>query len=295
MRTWKEWIEDPLYKQDVPLDEEQWEDVPEYPDTYQVSSLGRVRSKDRVRLQKHPSGKMIEHLYRGQLIAPDYSTNELGALNIYDRKVRKSFQIYCLVCRCFGQEHADCFFYGYHTPLYLEGETWRDIPGYEGLYKVSDLGRVKKINKDYQIVMKSWEAGEYQVVRLSKNNIQEDIGIHRLVAMAFIPNPENKAQVNHIDGDKFNNTLTNLEWVTPSENMKHAYRTGLLVVSSEVRRKAALAAAKATSVPVYCKQLDKLFTSLSEASRCLNIDVGRIQHASVSGTSVEGYTFERRK
>ena len=104
-----------------------------------------------------------------------------------------------------------------------------------GLYEVSNLGRVKSLN--YYIVKngirkfhsetliepKSDKRG-YQVLGLNMNGKRTGKTVHRLVAEAFIPNPEHKEQVNHIDGDKTNN---NLEWCNNAENIKHAYRTGL--------------------------------------------------------------------
>lgn len=120
-------------------------------------------------------------------------------------------------------------------------EIWKDIAGYEGLYQVSNLGRVKSFERRWRtgknnnikrkhkemIISKSKQIKSYHVVTLYKNNIQTQKGVHRLVAKAFIPNPENKPQVNHKDGNKLNNHINNLEWVTIKENMRHAAINGL--------------------------------------------------------------------
>lgn len=112
----------------------------------------------------------------------------------------------------------------------MQAEIWKDIPNYEGLYMVSNLGRVKSLpkNNHKEIILKNkiTKDGYYETA-LSKNNKQKWIRTHRLVAQAFIPNPDNKPQVNHIDGNKLNNNVDNLEWCTNQENINHAIRTGL--------------------------------------------------------------------
>lgn len=103
-------------------------------------------------------------------------------------------------------------------------EIWKEV--YENTnYEVSNTGRVRRKGSDIDKV--SGKRKGYPTVKLCKDGKESKRTIHRLVAEAFIPNPDNKPDVNHIDGIKDHNNVENLEWVTKSENMRHAYRTGL--------------------------------------------------------------------
>ena len=106
-------------------------------------------------------------------------------------------------------------------------EEWRDIPGYESFYQVSNLGNVRSIRFNKVRNMKSWDSHGYRAVELCINNNRYIVGVHQLVALAFIPNPGNKPEVNHKDRNRSNNNVENLEWVTQSENVAHAYRNGV--------------------------------------------------------------------
>lgn len=106
-------------------------------------------------------------------------------------------------------------------------EIWKRINGYEE-YEISNLGRVKSFKRDRKgKIMKPKFSGEYLAVTLCADGQQERKTIHRLVAEHFIPNPSRLPWVNHKDGNKLDNKVTNLEWVTPSENNNHAYEIGL--------------------------------------------------------------------
>jgi hypothetical protein len=115
-------------------------------------------------------------------------------------------------------------------------EIWKQVIGYETRYEVSNLGNVRSVAQ--KIIMKNGSSypikekqktiyrnnkNGYSTVCLVLGDISSNKLLHRVVAMAFIPNPENKPQVNHKDGDKSNNCVSNLEWTTSSENNKHSY------------------------------------------------------------------------
>ena len=105
-------------------------------------------------------------------------------------------------------------------------EIWVDIKGYEGLYQASNLGNIKSLLTS-KILKATINSSGYFKVELHKKGKTKVLYVHRLIASAFIPNPENKPQVNHKNGDKLCNSIDNLEWVTRSENQKHAIKNGL--------------------------------------------------------------------
>ena len=113
-------------------------------------------------------------------------------------------------------------------------EQWKDVVGFEGLYQVSDHGRVRTLPKKVatgrvqpQRIMKLQQTRKgYIVVPLCKETNRYSRQVHRLVAEAFIPNPDNKTTVNHKNNIKSDNRVTNLEWATLSENLKHAFDNG---------------------------------------------------------------------
>lgn len=117
-------------------------------------------------------------------------------------------------------------------------EVWRDISGYEGLYQVSSIGRIKtlghnrskyypKKEKIRKLGTSGAKGNDYASVILCKDGITRPFRVHRIVAKEFIPNPLNKPHINHKNGNRFDNSVENIEWSTRSENQIHAYKTGL--------------------------------------------------------------------
>ena len=151
-------------------------------------------------------------------------------------------------------------------------EMWKDIEGYEGIYQVSNLGRVKSLSRNTknqyrnsEIVKSKEIRNGYYSVTLFKNEKGKHFTIHRLVAKAFIPNPYNKPQINHIDGNKLNNNVSNLEWCTQQENTIHAYKNNLINPYT-------------TKVIQYDKNMNfiKEWNSIKEVEKELNINHSNI-------------------
>lgn len=130
----------------------------------------------------------------------------------------------------------------------MENEIWKSVVGYEGIYEVSNLGRVRSIDRyvnnksGKQIrkgkllkIHKSYRG--YLRVILSKECKIRYLFVHKLVAQAFIPNPNNYEQIDHLDGDKTNNNANNLEWVTPKENSNRAWKNGQAKYTEERRKR----------------------------------------------------------
>ena len=118
-------------------------------------------------------------------------------------------------------------------------EIWKDIEGYEGLYQVSNFGNVKSLSKMWKsgsgyyiqkeiILKQQLKSKRYLGVGLTKNKKWKNFLVHRLVAEAFLENPNHYNQINHIDCNKLNNNIENLEWCSQEQNLEHAYKNGLL-------------------------------------------------------------------
>lgn len=151
-------------------------------------------------------------------------------------------------------------------------EVWKDIEGYEGLYQVSDKGRVKSLgngksgNSKKKILKASKTGGGYMLVNLCKEGNIKHYTIHRLVAQAFIDNPDNLPEVNHKDENKENNAVNNLEWCTKEYNINYGTARKRM---AEKQSKAVIGISKVSGLILE-------FPSTQEASRQTGINRGNI-------------------
>ena len=141
---------------------------------------------------------------------------------------------------------------------------WKDIPDYEGLYEINEHGEIRgknrivkrkdgKTNKYKQQVIKPYLSNGYKRVCLTKNNIRKQYLVHRLVAITFIKNKENKELINHKDANKLNNHIDNLEWCTYKENNNHARNLKLYpILKSEKSPKSKLCLNDVLNIRKYC-------------------------------------------
>ena len=170
---------------------------------------------------------------------------------------------------------------------YMNKEIWKDIPGYENLYQISNLGRVRSLDRQWKqkhysgndshyllkgkiLKIREDKNTHYLYIGLTKNKKQTKYSIHKLVAMTFLERKENENYINHLDNNKYNNRVDNLEWCTQSHNIKYAYDNK-------------------TKIPPHMKKVNQIlngeiintFVSLQEAFRNTGIQATNIRKCCV--------------
>lgn len=305
---------------------EQWKPIPSFEDVYEVSSYGNIRSVNRTYFDCR---RRLRH-FQGKPIHIDYSkSSACGRCHLIksEKGVTLSikFPVDRLVLAVFSGEsvisnniiHKDNNLRNCRLDNLLNDtagvesypdEIWVDIAGYEN-YQVSSYGRIKKKSmvwydemlKHYRIdpefikvcgIRKPGERSnsERLFVGLTRNGKNYYFQPHRLAAQAFIPNPENKPQINHIDGNTLNNHISNLEWCTQSENMKHAFAAGLNYTPSN-RMDNLLATQK---VKVYCVENGITYDSIKAVRDDLSVCDSAIYRSMRLGEPCrKGFTFIR--
>lgn len=271
-------------------------------DGYEISNLGNIRSMNRwVNNSGNPNGG---YYLKSRLMKIDSSGHiYLGNKNfIIDEEVCNHFirplHEHEFVVHIDGRSDNNSV-----SNLVIKcstdfGSDWKYIPGFDNKYQVSREGCVRRIRhysgkqlfRELIMKTKTDEDGYVRVNLTDDKNHSREYGIHQLVALAFIPNPENKPTVNHKDGNKNNNCVDNLEWATFTEQNHHAISTGL----RDGTMKAARKISKLTiSKPVRCLQTNQIFESCIDAERRLKLGSTAVYYAIHNGRPTkQGYTFE---
>lgn len=185
---------------------------------------------------------------------------------------------------------------------------WVDIKGYEGLYQVSNYGKIINIKRNKELKLHKDKYG-YLKVTLSKNNFKKNFLVHRLVALAFISNPNNLLQINHKDENKMNNCVDNLEWCNAKYNCNYGTRVerakpkiikankGKHYSINTEFKKGQQAWNKGINTyylakKIKCLELNKIYNSISEASKDLGLLAQNIQRSCKTNYKTGGYSFK---
>lgn len=159
----------------------------------------------------------------------------------------------------------------------MADEIWKPVVGYEGKYEVSNLGNVRSLDyrhtKTTHIIAKTYDSNGYFKVNLKVNGVAKNLTIHRLVAMAFIPNPNGFNQVNHKDENKENNNVENLEWCTASYNSSYGTRPSRL--SKHFKNYSQYSK---PVIHIGLNNVETYYPSMKEAERATGIKQGNISN-----------------
>lgn len=271
--------------------QEVWKPVPEYEKWYEVSDLGRIKVLPyEVATSRNGKPRVLHRSER--IVDPGIAASEgYRMVQLTNRESGRSdrVRICDIVAKVFdGLEPGTydrinddllddraCNFISKFASLDTPDRVWKPVPGYEGLYEISNLGEVKSLgrfvnHKSHRRVRKTAKLLKYSVdedgyfgVALSDiNGVAKQHRVNRLVALTFIPNPENLSVVNHKNGDKQDNRVENLEWCTVKYNTFEAYRMGLNDASKPI--------------PVVCLDNNREFESVHAAAVWVGCDHGNI-------------------
>lgn len=296
------------------MQEERWAIIPGFRGQYEVSDLGHVR---RVRMPSERSTAVSPFFHNMKIFIHDKNENGGNTAIVQLYTSSDSYEIRNvaeLVAEAYlGVPYGSAMIFhidddesnnqvsNLTTDLTLtqwynsridDGEEWRDVCGYEGTYQVSNYGRFRTLPRIVQHsrlgrtcrngVIHSYTdrpSDDYIAVQLWSDGKFVQRVLHRLIAEAFIPNPENKPFINHIDGNKRNNEITNLEWVTAKENTAHALRTGLNPATG-------------FGHAVRCITTGQEFESIQAAADALHIHRNSVKESLVRNSAYAGYHFE---
>jgi hypothetical protein len=167
-------------------------------------------------------------------------------------------------------------------------EVWKDISEYEGIYQVSNIGNIKSLEREVsnnrfigvtnvlkeKYLKPGLSSNKYMTVILSDGTKRKTFLLHRLIADSFIENDENKPYINHKDGNKLNNNVSNLEWCTASENGKHAHKIGLNYIGEYAKFKIK----EANSKKVINEETGEVYNSITNAAKSIKMNKSYLAH-----------------
>ena len=295
---------------------EEWRPLKGYEGLYECSTLGNIRSKDRHIVDC--TGK-LQHLSSKLMKLSETGVVVLHTPQGYISRYARSLIAETFLNIPYGESitHLDRNYLN-NAPsnlirtrdYYVNDDEWRDVIGFEGIYQVSKHGQVRSLDrytgqttlKFCKGVLKEHDIDEHGYCVVSLYDAKHGPGysrmVHVLVAQAFIdnPDPEHKTQVNHIDGNKENNDISNLEWVTAKENNEHARRTGLWVSTEENAERMRYYAKlhnEQRMIAVRCIETGVEYPSYSEAGRAFNCGASEIKNSVDTHKAHRGYHFVR--
>ena len=278
--------------------EEFWKPIPTFETRYEVSTEGRVRNAKNGRVLKSKTGSVsfvladkkiqvyqIRHLLAWTFLGADINSPVKPKLEYIDGNP-KNIQLANLRLADSSSN---------------KDEEWKDVEGYAGQYQISNQGRVKRLARVEECFREDTQktyyrryadkilnpviSSDYYEVNLVYKDRSEYRRIHRMVAEAFIPNLDKLPCVNHIDGNKKNNRVENLEWCTYKENVSHASLTGL--------RKNPEKGVYRGPVKVECIQTGQVFNNMKEAAESLNLSYYYLSECINTGKPCHGLTFNK--
>lgn len=272
------------------MEVEEWRDIPGYEGIYQVSSFGNVRSVDRY-VEKHRNGKSFMRFTKGMMLS-QYSNCVYPTVYLSVDDVRKICYIPHLVLSAFDPDFDGEHFYYKDFDIHNNhlsnlasgfrdlGDDWKPVDGTDDLIWVSKHGEVYSRAYTYlqpskgvehilpeRFIKQQHNYEGYLYVEISR--FPKLYFVHRIVASAFIPNPDNKETVNHIDGNKENNCVSNLEWSTMKEQIDHAFSIGLRSYQTEIDKCRRMT--ENNCMPVVRVDTGEIFPSIKAAAMSVGV------------------------
>lgn len=267
---------------------EVWKPIPGHEDRYEASNQGRIRSKD-FSLKRKFSPKVPKTTkcanYKGRILKPLKSPSGSLAVHLYTTHdgiySRKTRSVANLVAKTFypnfrgkirlvSSDKRDCRLQN----IYYNDEEFRPIPEFEH-YLVGCFGHIYSL-KSFNFLKPQLRTDGYLYVHLSNDDKDVYKSVHQLVALAFIPNPDGKPTVDHINMIKTDNHVCNLRWATNSEQQKYVNDSGKKAVQS---------------VFVKCDQTGEVYRSKRQAELLLGLGKNSVGKSISSGKPIKGYTF----